>query len=344
MEVRRLEPPTPGAMLVRVMLAWLVVTVVSASPAERLAQAQVAFDELQYDQVLALTPAPAEWQQFSRPQVVQALSLRALALASVKRFDEATPLFRQLLALEPGFVLPDQFGPKVRTLVLEAKDAAARMGTPALAMEGGALVVKGLTTGLVETVQLAWRADGVAGTTTVPAAATLEVPWPSSGRIEAWGVLKGPGQSVVATWGSPEAPNLFGDTPVVVSTPAPAPTRGLGGLGVTGLVLGGAGVVALGVGVALLVDANRPAQLLQGATRDDAGRITSLTQREAFALDQAAQRSFETGQALLIVGGVAAAAGASLFVLDRVQVGAGPQGASLTVPLHADFTLAEASR
>ncbi|MDX2009183.1 MAG: hypothetical protein SFW67_03280 [Myxococcaceae bacterium] len=329
------------------MLGWLVVAVLSATPAERLARAQVAYDELQFDQVLALTPAPSEWQQFSRAQVVQALSLRALALASVKRFDEAAPLFRKVFSLEPGFVLPDQFGPKVRTLVAEAKDAAARAGTPGLSMEGGALSVTGLGTGLVESVKLSWRADGVGGTTTVPAAATLEPPWPSSGRIEAWGVVLGPGQSVVATWGSAETPNLLGAAAVAstgTSGSAPTSANGPGALGVTGLVLGGAGLVAVGVGAALLADANRPAQVLAGATRDAEGRITSLTQRDAFALDAAAQRSFETGGVLLAVGGVAAAAGASLFIIDRVRVSAGPTGTSLTVPLDAHFGFAEVSR
>lgn len=345
MRAWRLSPSGAGAMLCAVMLACLVMTLVSASPAspaERLVQAQAAYDELRFDQVLSLTPPPGEWQRFSRAQVVQALTLRALALASVKRFDDAAPLFRQVLALEPGFVLPDQFGPRVRTLVAEAKDAAARAGTPGLSMEGGALTVQGLGSGLVESVTLSWRAAGAPGSVTVPAAARLEVPWPASGRVEAWGVVLGPGQSVVATWGSAETPNVLGSEPV---TAAPvASERGLGGSGVVGLVLGGAGLVAVGVGAALLAEAGRPAQVLAGATRDAEGRITSLTQRDAFALEAAAQRSFDVGQVLLIAGGVAVAAGVTLFIVDRVQVSAGPGSVSLTVPLDAQFGLAGTRR
>jgi hypothetical protein len=327
-------------MLAPVTLAWLVVTVVSASPTTRLAEAQAAWDELQYDKVLALAPAAAEWQQFSRAQVVQALTLRSLALASVKRDDEARVLFRQLLSLEPGFVLPDQFGPRVRTLVLEAKDAAARAGSPSLTMEGGALVVGGTSLGLVESIQLSWRADGFAGSTTLPAAPRVDPPWPSTGRIEAWGVVLGPGQSVLSTWGSSEKPTVLGDLAVAAPT-TPQPTaRPLGAAGIAGLVTGGAGLAAVVAGAVLLVNSNRPTQALAGATRDENGRITSLTQREAFALDAAAQGSFELGGALLVVGGLAVAAGATLVVVDRVQVSVSPQGVAVVVPLEADFQVA----
>jgi len=79
--------------------------------ADPLAEAQRAFDELQFDRVVTLAPSPAQWSGLTRAQVIQALSLRALSLASVKRDEEAGLAFRQLLTVEPTWQLPEQFGP-----------------------------------------------------------------------------------------------------------------------------------------------------------------------------------------------------------------------------------------
>jgi hypothetical protein len=314
----------------------LLLAVLATTPLERLAAARTAFDELQYEQVLTLVPAPAEWQPFGRAEVVQALSLKALALASVKRDGEAAVGFRQLLSLEPAFALPEQFGPRVRTMFLEAKDAASRSGPVSLTFDRRALVVGSTAFGLVEKVSVSWRADGVSGSVTLPVADRLEPPWPSKGRVEAWGALLGPQGVVLATWASAERPVVIGSPEVTGETPSP-PARPLRALGVAGLVTGGAGAVALALGAIFLADSNRPAQVLATATRDMSGRVTSPTQREAFALDAAAQRSYQLGGVLLGVGAVAVAAGVTLFVLDRVLVVPQPGGIGLLVPLDATF-------
>lgn len=309
--------------------------VVMATPAERLGPARTAFDELQYEQVLVLLPPPEEWQGFARADVAQALSLKALALASVKRDAEASVCFRQLLSLEPSFALPEQFGPRVRTMFLEAKDAASRAGAVSLTYEKGALVVTSSAFGIVEQVSVSWRADGVAGNVTLAPADRLEPPWPSTGRVEAWGALLGPGKSVLATWGSADKPFLFGAaTAAHVPESSGGRLRALGGVG---LVTGAIGLVGLGLGAFFLADSNRPAQVLAGAMRDANNRVTSPTQREAFELDAAAQRSYQLGGLLLGVGAVAAVAGATLFVLDRVLVVPQPNGVGLLVPFDALF-------
>ncbi|MBL8917586.1 MAG: hypothetical protein JNJ54_01890 [Myxococcaceae bacterium] len=319
------------------MAGVLVAMMLMASPADRLAPARAAFDELQYEQVLAVLPPAAEWQGFTRAEVAQALSLRALALASVKRDAEALLTFKQLLSLEPSYVLPEQFGPRVRTMFLEAKDAAARAGVVALTEEKGALVMGSAGFGIVEEVSVSWRADGAAGNVAVAPAPRIEPPWPSVGRVEAWGALLGPGKSVLATWGSAEKPFLFGvvtQSPRPVTEPAARPLRALG---VAGLVTGAVGLVGLGLGAIFLVDSNRPVQVLATAMRDATNRVTSPTQREAFELDAAAQRSYQLGGVLLGVGAVAAAAGVTLFVLDRVLVVPHPGGVGVLVPFDALF-------
>lgn len=314
------------------MLASLLSLVVVVAPAEQLLKAQEAFDALEFEKVVALAPQPPEWKRFTRPQVIQALSLRALSLASVKRDQEAAVAFRQLLSIAPEFQLPEQFGPRVRTLMLEAKDVTEK-DRLIITFEGGAFVISGTAAGLAQRVVIGWG-NRLAE---FPVSARLDAPWAKGTQVDAWASVLGPGGSVLAEWGSEAAPRRVG----VLAAPAAVaerPARPLSTLSLIGIVTGAVGVAAVGGGLYALTLAARPEQALAQATRDMQGRITSLTQRDAFALDAAANGAWQAAGGLLIAGGLAVAAGVTMFILG-LSVGVGPSSVSLSVPFDADFGL-----
>lgn len=317
------------------MSPLLAVVLILTQAPDPLVEAQRAFDELQFERVLSLTPAPAAWKGLTREQAVRALSLRGLALASSKRDAEATVAFRQLLSLEPAWQLPEQFGPRVRTLVLEAKDAAERAGRLSISVEAGAVVVTGGDAfGLAEQVSLSWKGPEGVRTVTKPLAPKLDAPWASPTGVTAWLSVLGPGATVLATWGTQESPKVL--APSAPSVTEAKQGKPLSRLSLIGIVVGAAGLAAVGAGVYALTLADRPQQALLGATRDSTGRITSLTQREAFALDANANTAWQVAGGLLIGGALAVAGGVTLFVLG-LQVSASPGSVALTVPLDATF-------
>jgi len=316
------------------VLSALLVVAVTASPAESLGLAQQAFDALEFDKVVTLAPVPAQWRSFTRAQVVQALSLRALALASIKRDDEAKQAFRQLLSVQPDFQLPEQFGPRVRTLQLEAKDEAERSGRLTIAIEGRTVLVNGTAFGLAEQVRMEWSG----GQTSLPIAPRCEAAWPKDVDVGVWVTVLGPGQSVLASLGTSEAPYQIVAAPVSAPVVVQAPVRRDSTLTVVGIITGAVGLAAVGGGVYALTLASRPDQALAQAMRDAEGRVTSLTQRQAFGLDAQANTAWQAAGALLIVGGLAVAAGVTMFVVDAVSVSATPSSVSLAVPLDALFS------
>lgn len=317
-------------------MSTLVALLLLAQSVDPLAEAQRAFDELQFERALSLTPSPTSWKNFSREEVVHALTLRALCLASVKRDDDARLTFRQLLALEPSWQLPDQFGPRVRTLVLEAKDAVSRGGRLSLGVESGAVVISGDSFGLAQAVAMSWRTAAETKTVKAPLANRIEPPWSTSEPVEVWLTLLGPAESVLLQWGTAEAPKRLGRELGVM---LPAPATRLSTIGIAGIVAAGVGVAAIGGGLFALTQADQPRAALAAATRDAQGRITSLTQREAFLLDARATGAWQAAGVLIIAGGVALAAGVTLLLIGPLQVSASPSAVSLTVPFDADFAV-----
>ena len=97
----------------------------------------------------------------------------------------------------------------------------------------------------------------------------------------------------------------------------------------------GAGVVAAGVGVVLGLQANEARAKMTNATRDELGRVTSLTQTHAVALESSSRTQATVANVLFGVGGAFAAAGVVLMVLGpssepTVALSPVPGGAVLT--------------
>lgn len=312
----------------------------AATPAEQLAEAAQALDALDYEKALATLPATESVTGFTVDQVTALFSTRALSLASLKREDEAAEAFRQLFAVAPEWKLPEQYGPRIRTLAGMAAAEAEEKGTLAVRYEGGQLKVGKDSFGFATGFELTWRVDGGGPTTRAfPVGVTLPPPWPGDRPVTAWGRFVGLGGSTLATWGNEQEPLRFG--PVGAPT-APAPSAGLKlrPLTIAGLAAGVAALAAGGVAIGFIGPSTEAQRALAGATRDADGRITSLTQREAFLIEQRSASAATVSGALFVTAGVLAAGSVGLLVYDRVRATPAPGGVAFTVPLDANFGLA----
>ena len=83
----------------------------------------------------------------------------------------------------------------------------------------------------------------------------------------------------------------------------------------TGFVLLGAGAVAAGIGVGLGASSAGARSRLTNATKDDQGRVTSITQAEAGPLEASANTQATIANVLFGVGGALGTAGVVLVIL-----------------------------
>lgn len=310
----------------------------AATPAEQLAEAAQALDALDYEKALATLPATESVTGFTVEQVTALFSTRALSLASLKREDEAAEAFRQLFSVAPEWKLPEQYGPRIRTLAGMAAAEAEEKGTLAVQYEGGQIKVGKDSYGFATGFELTWRVDGGGPTSrTFPVGVTLPPPWAGDRPVTASGRFVGLGGSTLATWGNEQEPLRF----VPVGAP-PAPSAGLKlrPLTIAGLAAGVAALAAGGVAIGFLGPSTEAQRALANATRDADGRITSLTQREAFLVEQRSASAATVSGALFVTAGVLAAGSVGLLLSERVRATPGPGGVALTVPLDATFGLA----
>lgn len=326
-------------MLLRRMLWLLVVTSLAASPADQITSARAALDELRYDDALAALPAREDLAELSRDQVVAWAATRALALAALKRDAEATAAFTELYCFAHDWTVPDEYGPRVRTLALEAKDAAARAGVLSVAFSAGRLEVTKDTHGWGEGLELTWKEAGGPPKTVQLPLESLAAPWPTNVPVDAWARVTGLKGSTVYEWGSPDKPMHF--------EPAAAPPPVATGPGffsrpltVTGVAVAGAGLIAL-IPAGIFAGQSKAADdALASASRDAQGRITSLTQREAFVTATRADSAATLSGVFFVAAGVLVASGVGLVVYDRMRVTPAPGGVGLLVPLDATFGIA----
>lgn len=317
----------------------LVLSVLSAAP-ETLHQASQALDDLKYDAALKLLPAEGALDGYRREEVVEWFSTRALSLLGLKRDGEAAETFRRLLSIAPEWVLPDQYGPKVLTFVAGLRADAAKSGTLSLRFEGGLLRTTVDSTGLAKALEVSWRElNGPVKTVSLPLVDRQPAPWPRDLRLEVWARLVGLGGSTLTEWGTENAPTRLEPVTMQVETKT-APGRGIGPFGAVGLGAAAAGVVAAGLGIGFAVGSQDAERAAASVTRDGDGRITSLTQKQAFTLDARARSDGSAATAFFVTAAVLVTAGAGLVLFDRLTAVPVPGGAALVVPLDAHFAFA----
>lgn len=319
-----------------IQVTLLGMCLLGAAP-DQLREATRALDDLQYQAALDKLPAEAAIKGWRREEVLEWFSTRALALLGLKRETEARQSFQRLFSVASDWALPDQYGPRVRTFVSSARAEAARSGSISLRFEGGVLRTTRDSFGLARELEVFWRdPDGRWQSALLPTEDRQPPPWPREKRLDVWGRVRGFGGSTLFEWGSENAPIRLEPSAVVTVDGGAGPRP----LGLAGLGAGAAGVIAAGVGLGFAVGSRDAERARDGATRDADGRITSLTQREAFALDAQATSNAGVATALFVTSGVLVAAGAGLVLFDRLRVTPAAGGAVLSVPLDATFAFA----
>lgn len=315
-------------------------------------KAERALKDLEYGAALKALETARRQVGNDRATVVRVLELQAVTLAAMGQEAKALKAFQQLLVLVPDFKLTGNHPPRVTTALYEARgwlDAnqplagKARAATQAAA--GVTEVGVELTNDplkLVKEVRFHLDVDGAASDVDVGlegAGATAKV---SGRRVAWWAELLGEQKAALLAIGSSAAPRVdaveapkpvAASEPEVKPDPRPTPAdeapvisewseppRPMPPGRVLGLVAGGAGVVCAGVGVAFGVMANATRAQVTGAQADAAGRITSLTQKEALALDAQQRTQATLANVFLVSGGVLAAGGVTLFLVTRDDV------------------------
>jgi hypothetical protein len=315
----------PGGLLVAL---WCGVAL--AAPADKVTEVQRLFDDLEVEAASKAADAALAQGGLDRASFIRLSALQGLARATLNRAVPARDAFYRVLLLEPGYTLPKNQPPRVKTPFFEAKGMAAENGP--LAVEPAFTEAEGTVTGLTVTVQrdvlkLARAAvftvdvDGAQRQERVELAgglATLAV----SGRRVRWSVVVlADKDNVLLEAGTSAAPleAVAAARPAVVAEPPPAvtttaPTPRAAWKRPVGFALLGAGAAAGVVGAVFGARSGELRGQLRDAARTDEGVVTGLTQREAFALDRQAQDSALAANVLFISAGVVAAAGLGLVL------------------------------
>jgi hypothetical protein len=220
-----------------------------------------------------------------------------------------------------------------------------KRGSVSLKLEPGLLRATKDAFGLGKSLEISWREPGQpAQRATLPFTEQQSPPWPKEKRLDVWGRVVGLEGSTLFAWGSADAPTRLEPLAVSVAGPTVAPDRPLGVPGFIGLGAGAAALVTAGLGLGFAVASQDAERAALAVVRDGNGRITSLTQRDAFALDARVKGNADAATVLFVSAAVLVTAGAGLVLFDRLHAVPAPGGAALMVPLDANFGFVEVRR
>lgn len=297
----------------------------AALPA-KVEEARQLIEDLQLEAALKALDAADKVEGNSREVVVEILLLQGITFGTLGKDAKTRDSFRKLLMLAPDTKLPADLPPRVRTPFFEAKEWASANGPLALTAKAtlGATQVEAVEVQVEKDVlrqakvaRFHFEAGGEDETVDAPllqgrAAAPVKragVTWWVQVLSERKGVLletpkkeEHVGPAVVATGA------------VEVKREAPAASSG-GWRRPVGFALLGVGAAAAGVGAVFGVMSTGTAGKVSGATRDETGLVTGVTQRQAAALEAESRLQATLANALFIGGGALAAGGLVLVIV-----------------------------
>ena len=326
-----LEMRTP-ALIIATGLLW---SAAAAGSVPKVEEARKLIDDLELEAALKALDAADKLEGNDRATVLEILTLQGIAFGTLGKDAKTRDSFRKLLLLDPEAKLPGDLPPRVRTPFFEAKEWASTNGpvvaTPSAELGEGLVRAVKVTMErdvlrLARTARFHLKIDGADQRVEVPFVSGKAVA-PIQARVDAskssltwWAEILSERRGVLLEVGSAKAPRSESKGVSLTPAAAPPPTVVEGPVSggwrrPTGFVLVGAGAVAAGIGVALGLGAQDARSKMTGATRDDLGRITSLTQREAAALEAGAHTQAGVANVLFGVGGALAAAGVVLVVM-----------------------------
>lgn len=321
----------------RVLLASvvLVAAVATGAPNPKIGEARKQFEDLDFEKAARTLAAAEGTPGNDREQVLEILQLQGIVFGTMNKEAKARDAFRELLTLSPDFKLEGNHPPRVRTPFYEAKEWVDT-NIP-LQLEPRAMFDVSVTalTVLVkkDTLRLAKGARFLIDegpeprsrdTAFVGGVAKVELDAPKvAWRVQVLGAKdavllelgpfthQGSAAPVVA-----KTTTVPGDEPVKpVTTPpgATASATGNGWMRPASYGVLGAGAVALVVGSIFGVMANEARAKVTGAMVNEAGLITSVSQRDAAGFEARMKQQGTIANVLFGVGGGLLAAGAVLF-------------------------------
>lgn len=332
----------------------LVAAVATGAPNPKIGEARKQFEDLDFEKAARTLAAAEGTPGNDREQVLEILQLQGIVFGTMNKEAKARDAFRELLTLSPDFKLEGNHPPRVRTPFYEAKEWVDT-NLP-LQLEPRAMFDVSVTalTVLVkkDTLRLAKGARFLIDEGPEPRSrdaafaggvAKVELDAPKV----AWRVqVLGAKDSVILELGpfthqgsaaptvaktAPTTTTVPGDAPAkpVTTTPgATASATGNGWMRPASYGVLGAGAVALVVGSIFGVMANEARAKVTGAMVNEAGLITSVSQRDAAGFEARMKQQGTIANVLFGVGGGLLAAGAILFF-----VGA-PASGGTQVSLH----------
>ncbi|MDP1919783.1 MAG: tetratricopeptide repeat protein [Myxococcales bacterium] len=325
----------------------LVAAVATGAPNPKIGEARKQFEDLDFEKAARTLAAAEGTPGNDREQVLEILQLQGIVFGTMNKEAKARDAFRELLTLSPDFKLEGNHPPRVRTPFYEAKEWVDT-NLP-LQLEPRAMFDVSVTalTVLVkkDMLRLAKGARFLIDegpeprsrdTAFVGGVAKVELDAPKV----AWRVqVLGAKDSVLLELGP--FTHQGGAAPAVATTTAPGvePGKPLAGAATTSASEGswmrpasygvlGAGALALVVGSIFGVMANEARAKVTGAMTNEAGLITSVSQRDAAGFEARMKQQGTIANVLFGVGGGLLAAGAVLFF-----VGA-PASGGTQVSLH----------
>lgn len=316
-------------------LVWVALPA-RGEPTEKLGIARRLIDELDFEGALKALSAAERGAENELATVLEIHLLQGVAWATLGKEAKARDAFRKLLVLDSTATLPNDLPPRVLTPFLEAKEWASAYGpllvTPAVVAGPGdgtgravRLVVTKDVLRMARFVRFHLSVGGLSLKVDRPirdGEASSEVgPQAVTWRAQVLNEHKGALMEVT------EAPSLPGVVerqrePAPESKPKPEakPTQPLVSTSSdwrtpAALTVGGAGVAAAVAGAVLGVGAGQARASLVNATKDGAGRVTSLTQRQAAELEERGRTQAIAATVLFAVSGALVATGVGLLVL-----------------------------
>lgn len=310
---------------------WLVclASQALAAPSPQVAEARKLIDDLELEAAVKVLDAAEKTEGNERATLVEILTLQGIAWGTLGKDAKTRDAFRKLLMIAPEATLPPDQPPRVRTPFLEAREWTSSNGpltaTPGADLGDGLVRAVKVTFDkdvlrLARSVRFHLKVEGVDQVVESPVAAGRAVAPVGKASASWWAEVLSERKAVLIEIASAAKPRdeWTGVTPVAAAEPTvttPGAVSSGGWRRPTGAVLLGAGAVAAGVGLVLGLMSNDARAKVANAPRDDLGRITDLTQREAAALETSARSQAIVANVLFGVGGGLAAAGVVLIVL-----------------------------
>jgi hypothetical protein len=317
---------TPALLFLTGLLWWAAPAL--AVPNARVEEARKLIDDLELEAAVKVLDAAEKTEGNDRAALLEILTLQGIAWGTLGKDAKTRDAFRKLLMIAPEATLPPDQPPRVRTPFLEAREWASSNGpltaTPGVDLGDG--LVRALKVSLekdvlrlARSVRFHLKLDGVDQVLEVPVTAGKAVAPVGKASASWWAEVLSERKAVLLEVASAAKPREEWTQVAPVAAAPPAVTGPAGVSGgwrrPTGGVLVGAGAVAAGVGVVMGLMSSAARAKVTNATRDDLGRITDLTQREAAALETSALSQATVANVLFGVGGGLAAAGVVLIIL-----------------------------